>query len=436
MVVAKLSKIFTPISRETQHLLANRWAQLPEDLKTARQVVGQHWVQCGFITGPSYCSFGCSHCYLPKNANHVTQPSISEIKLQIDANRQFLGPGGHLQITGGDVVDAYLKTNRFDDLVDIIAYANHVDLVPMLMTHGQSLLDHPELLNRLVSEAGLRKISFHIDMTQHGRAGYPAKKILRESDLNSLRDAFTTLVLNTRKQTGKRLVGAQTVTVSEKNIGSIEDIIHWQTSNPKNLSAFSTLSFQPEADVGRTRFSDHPVTPDRVWQTLCQASGKSLARDALHFGHPDCSSIAMLVVDTKTNRIIDLMVPDKAFFNFWQALLKHFGGIGGRGHHGISLMIRKVSVLIKHPSLFVYGLGYLGSILAREKNLPQFFKSVFQGKVGAFKIVMHNFIDAKDLINPDEVTQARLDACSFRGAIKIQGHWQAVPMCLTNAKHR
>ena len=426
----------SPISKETKDLLQQRWAQLPAELKTINQVVGKHWVQCGFITGPSYCSFGCTHCYLPKNANHMKTPELIELKQQIDANRRLLGPGGHLQITGGDLVDAYVKTNRFDELIEIVRYTNASNLVPMLMTHGQSLLEQPERLYRLINEGGLRKISFHIDTTQAGRAGYPIKSLHRESDLNHLRDQFTDLILRARKMTGKRLVGAQTVTVSEKNISSIGDIIEWQISNRKNLQAFSTLSFQPEADVGRTRISSQPVNPDLVWQKLCQSTGQSLVRDSLVFGHPDCSSIAMLLVDTQHQNLIDILPANSACSRFWSALLMHFGGIGGRGTNNFAALISKLAIVLRHPSLISRSIHYGLSILKSQSKPLQLFKSALQGQVGAFKIVMHNFIDAKKLTDPDPVTQARLDACSFRGAIKVDGKWQAVPMCTTNAKYR
>ncbi len=432
----KFNHLLSPINVETKELLRQRWQQLPENLKTPRQVVGQHWVQCGFITGPSYCSFGCTHCYLPKDANHQEQPTVDKIKQQLDANRKLLGHGGHIQITGGDVVDAYIKTNCFDDLIEIVRYTNEIGLVPMLMTHGQSLLEKPERLYRLVLEAGLRKISFHVDMTQAGRKGYPIKQLDRESDLNPLRDLFTALILKTRKQTGKRLVGAQTVTVTERNINSISDILIWQMSSPKNLSAFSTISFQPEADVGRTRFSERPVTPELVWEKVCDGTGKNLIRDALHFGHPDCSSIAMLIVDTRTNRIIDLMQPSEPMQKFWQTLLKQFGGIGGRGQNSFVALLQKMIVLAKHPSIIARLFEYAFSILKNEPSRLKLVASAVQGHVGAYKIVMHNFIDAKKLENPDEITQAKLTACSFRGAIKIDGDWQAVPMCMTNAKYR
>ena len=139
-----------PIDEEKKALLRERWNSLPEELRTPNQVSGRHLTHCGFTTGASYCSFHCTHCYLPKNANQVPMPSLAQMKEQIDANRRFQGPGGGLQITGGDVADAYFKTGRQDELVEIVRYAVNTGLVPMLMTHGQTLLEHPAFLERLM----------------------------------------------------------------------------------------------------------------------------------------------------------------------------------------------------------------------------------------------------------------------------------------------
>jgi len=98
-----------PIDPEKQALLRARWESLPNELKTPNQIAGRHLTHCGFITGASYCSFHCTHCYLPKNANEVPIPSLAEMKETIDANRRFQGPGGGLQITGGDLADAYWR---------------------------------------------------------------------------------------------------------------------------------------------------------------------------------------------------------------------------------------------------------------------------------------------------------------------------------------
>src|SRR6266403_2216436 len=169
---ARWQAFLHPIDREKETLLRERWESLPEDLRTPNQVSGRHLTHCGFTTGASYCSFHCTHCYLPKNANQVPMPSLTQMKEQIDANRRFQGHGGGLQITGGDVADAYWRTKRQKELVEIVRYAVECGLVPMLMTHGQTLLEHPEFLEQLRLVGGLRQVAGRIDMTQVGRHGY------------------------------------------------------------------------------------------------------------------------------------------------------------------------------------------------------------------------------------------------------------------------
>ena len=71
--------------------------------------MGRQMVHCGFTMGAPYYSFGCTHCYLPSNANRVPIPSFDEMKAQIDANRLMVGWSGTLQITGGDLPDAYWR---------------------------------------------------------------------------------------------------------------------------------------------------------------------------------------------------------------------------------------------------------------------------------------------------------------------------------------
>ena len=179
--------VFHPVSSAKRELLHQRWQELPKALRTDHQVVGRQLAHCGYTMGAAYCSFGCTHCYLPRNANQAPLPTLEEMKEQIDANRRLLGENGALQITGGDVLDAYWKADRIGELEEILRYANEAGTVPMLMTHGQVLLDHPEVFERLVIEGGLRKLAIHIDITQAGRPGYPIKNLSSESDLHPLK---------------------------------------------------------------------------------------------------------------------------------------------------------------------------------------------------------------------------------------------------------
>jgi len=57
-----------------------------------------------------------------------------------------------------------------------------------------------------------------------------------------------------------------------------------------------------------------------------------------------------------------------------------------------------------------------------------------RGKVHTLGVGMHNFMDAKQVARaPDDpVIKARLDSCVFKGAVKRNGQWEAVPMCSMN----
>ncbi len=214
----------TPINPEKARVLKERWESLPLELRTNNQISGRHLTHCGFTLGASYCSFHCTHCYLPKNANEIPIPSLAQVKEQIDANRRLQGPGGGLQITGGDVADAYWKSGRGDELIEIVRYAISVGSIPMLMTHGQTLIEQPQFLERLMVEGGLRQISVHVDMTQAGRHGYPIGRIKSEADLHPVRQAFTDLALNLREKTGLLLEYALSFTVTRRNIDDVPEV--------------------------------------------------------------------------------------------------------------------------------------------------------------------------------------------------------------------
>jgi hypothetical protein len=129
---ARLDAFRRPISGEKARVLRQRWDWLSPELRTDNRIAGRHLTHCGFTLGASYCSFHCTHCYLPNNANSVPIPSLAPVKKQIDANRRLQGPGGGLQITGGAVADAYWRAGRPNELVEIVRYAISVGSIPML----------------------------------------------------------------------------------------------------------------------------------------------------------------------------------------------------------------------------------------------------------------------------------------------------------------
>jgi hypothetical protein len=432
----RLDAFLHPIDREKESYLKTRWAELPEELKTDNQISGRHLTHCGFTLGASYCSFHCTHCYLPPEANEIPIPSLEDMKEQIDANRRLQGPGAGLQITGGDVADAYWRSGRQDELVEIIQYATQTGLVPMLFTHGQTLFEHPEFLERLVSEGGLRQVAVHIDMTQAGRKGYPIQRVTSEADLNPIRQEFTDLAWKIRQRTGCLLEFAHNCTVTRKNIDHVPEIIRWMREDPQRSLVWRMLSFQPEADTGRTRYSEKPITPQDVWDKICEGTDQPLRREATIFGHPDCNSWASLLVSRSTGEIAPLLPDDPKWDKLLGDLLGRIGGLSLVNDNEGTPPYRLAGVLLGNLDLLARVLTRATAMVLSGKIPKSIFFDLLRGKVHTLGVGIHNFMDASQVTDAenDPVIKCRLDSCVFKGAVKREGIWEAVPMCSMNQK--
>ena len=431
---ARWNAFRNPIDAEKSRILRERWNSLPPELQTPNQISGRHLTHCGFILGASYCSFHCTHCYLPKNANRVPIPSLADVKEQINANRRFQGPGAGLQITGGDVADAYWKSGRADELVEIIRYAISVGAIPMLMTHGQTLLEHPEFLERLVVEGGLRQISVHIDMTQAGRHGFPISKVRSEADLHPVRQAFTDLAWRIRQTTGRPLEYALSFTVTRRNIDDVPEVLRWYLADPKRTYIWRMLSFQPEADTGRTIFSREPVTPDDVWRKICEGTGLNLDRHFTLFGHPDCNNWYPLLISQISGRYIAFPPQDERTRKLFADVISSAGGISFVKDDAGTTPFRVLGTMVRHPRLMLRLIAHALRLAVNGQVPFEFTRALLTGRAHTVGTGIHNFMDAKQVANADNnpVVRARLDSCVFKGAVKENGEWKAVPMCQMN----
>jgi rSAM/selenodomain-associated transferase 2 len=431
---ARWNAFLHPIDPEKQSVLKERWESLPEELRTDNQISGRHLTHCGFTLGASYCSFHCTHCYLPKNANDVPIPSLADMKEQIDANRRFQGPGGGLQITGGDVADAYWRASRQSELVEIVRYARSTGLVPMLMTHGQTFIEHPEFLEQLMIEGGLRQVSVHIDVTQAGRHGFPINRVRNEADLDEVRAAFTDLGWRLREKTGLPLEFAQSFTVTRKNINDVPDVIRWFLADPRRTQLWRMLAFQPEADTGRTLFSENPITPAMVWDKICAGANLPLRRDASIFGHPDCNSWGSLLVSQDTGEYCPLLPDDPQWDHVFGEVLARIGGLSLVSDDAGTTAFRLLGVLAQNAGLTCRLAWHLARHVASGKIPATMLLAALRGRVHTVGAGMHNFMDASTVAQADSdpVVHARLHACVFKGAVKQNGEWKAVPMCRMN----
>lgn len=277
-----------PVEPETRWLLRRKWQQLPQPLRTPQQLYGRYDEGCGATVGVMpRCDFSCRGCYLGEEANSVRPQSTEEIKAQMRTLREYLGQWGNLQLTDGEV------TLRDDEeLVELLQYAQQIELLPMLMTHGDTFRRRPDLLYRLVVEGGLREVSFHIDTTQRGRQGTTFRRATSERDLHPLREEFANLVRCVRKETDCHLRVASTITVSQQNLDDVSDIVHWFLGN---TDVFRLVSFLPMAQVGRTvEGLAGGVDLESLWQQIGQGLSSDIedVNDAQWWmGHPACNRI-------------------------------------------------------------------------------------------------------------------------------------------------
>ena len=130
----------------------------------------------------------------------------------------------------------------------------------------------PEFFEKLVVEGGLRQVAVHIDMTQAGRHGFPIGRVKTEADLHPVREAFTELGW---RSAGKPACHWSMPTTAPSRAKTSTECRRssagfWPTRTRTQL--WRMLSFQPEADTGRTIFSQEPITP-------ALTVGKDLRRD-------------------------------------------------------------------------------------------------------------------------------------------------------------
>lgn len=399
---------------ETRQILEATWARLPDELKGPTQFLGRHYAGCGATIGAMpRCDFHCTACYLGESANRMRPLPLGKVKAQIQALRRWLGPAGNLQLTDGEIT---LRSTA--ELVELIAYARSVGLVPMVMTHGETFRRRPGLLERLMTDGGLTEVCFHIDTTMRGRRGRFADTATEE-DLNDLRAEFASLIRLARRRTGRKLEAASTVTVTALNLAGIPGIVRWFLAN---ADAFKMLSFQPIAAVGRTTPVGAQVTSDQLWARIVEgANNPSLRRGEGWLGHPSCGCFVQGLATRRKDRVglVPLYRRDDANdMQFLRELLDRMGGLSFR-LDSRGRVARKVARVVKRNTGFLLkrGVPYLRRLLTRTGTL----------RARYFCIVSHHFMDAAAIDSPAGL--ARRSVCVFR--VPVNGRLE--PMCVVNA---
>jgi hypothetical protein len=399
---------------EVRTALAAAWQRVPESFRGPTQFMGRQYAGCGATIGAMpKCDFACTGCYLNADANRARPAPLSEIKEQLQQIRTWLGPCGNVQLTDGEV-----SLRKESELIEIIAFARTVGLVPMLMSHGETFRRCPGLLERLMQRGGLTEVSIHIDTTQRGRRdGYRTAQT--EAELDGLRAEFAQLIRTARARTGLRLEAASTVTVTQHNLEGVPGIIRWFLAN---ADAFKMVSFQPLADVGRTDRSLKGVAADELWLRIAKGAGDpTIQRGEGWLGHPACSRFVQGVAVRRRNAMafVPLYRRDrKDEMRALDELLERLGGVSFRRDDRARAWRRAGRIALHHG----------GFVLRRL--LPHFVRLLRRtGSLNAnyFCVVSHHFMSADEMKTAQG--QERLAACAFQ--VPINGRLES--MCAVNA---
>jgi hypothetical protein len=399
-----------PYERDRDAALARVWDTLPDNLKVPKQSFGTQNPGCAATYNiMERCDFSCTACYLSKEANWTPALPLDEVKRQLDAIRAFLGPWGNTQITAGEVT-----LMPVEDLVEIVRYCHQIQLSAMVMTHGDTFRKDPSYLRRLVLEGQLQKVAIHVDTTQRGRMG--EQKGATEADLHPLRDEFAAMVKATREETGRTLHAAHTFTIDEQNFQQVPEVMRWVLAN---ADAFRMISFQPTAEVGRTRTEKMTGRREAIWDKICEGVGQHINPQQFFFGHPDCNNIAlMFVVRFGDEQHVVEVTREHAVDEAWMQRLLNSAVVGFSpdGEAPLDQLARLLGRVAREPQILAEAAAFCAFRAFTERAwLPRLLATIARGEpwqLNPFVIVVHHFMSKQEL--QTQRGQERLAACTFR----------------------
>lgn len=424
-----------PVRADTRANLARSWSRVPTHLRVPRQMLGRAGNGCGATIGAMpRCDFACAGCYLGEGANRVPAMSLEEVKEQMRRLRPTLGHAGNLQLTDGEIT---LRPE--DEVIDLLRFARSLDLIPMLMTHGDAFRRRPHLLERLVVEGGLTEVSIHIDTTQRGRLGSRYRQAQREEELNPLRDEFAAMLRTVSRSTRSALRGATTMTVTAENLAGVPAVVRWLA---RNADVFRLVSFQPIAQVGRTEPGlGGGVSVQALWEQIAigfdgpDADPDRFVRGQMWVGHPGCNRYLAGVVAAEPDgapRFHPVRTEgDQVDQQVVDGFLERFGGISFRLDGRPERLARLAAVFLHAPAFVVGNLPvFLRTWLRRlSPEHPWRFGLRLLGRratVRGLVVISHHFMSREQAVTP--AGQERLALCVFHVPLRDR----LVPMCEAN----
>lgn len=432
----RLSAATRPVDTETEDALARRWAELPEHVKTAAQLLGRRTAGCEGTHGVfPRCNLACTPCYHAREANSVRTDgahTVAEIDRQMAYLRMVRGTGQHAQLIGGEVT-----LLAPDDHAAALQTMERHGRKPMSMTHGDFDYDYLERL--AIGSDGRRRFDLlrfagHFDSLMLGRRGLPRPH--SEADLHPYRRRFVEQFERLRRAHGVRYDLAHNMTVTPRNLGQVAEVVRACLG-----MGFGMLSFQPAAYVGnpkRWREEFHQVSVDAVWREIERGLGARVPWRALQMGDERCNRYACgLLAGGRFTPLLDDQ--DARDLRVRDAFLAVVGGMDFDRPHAL-LAIAIARLLARHPGIVPLGLSWIARV-ARRVGL----RRLLSGRPRVLSLVVHAFMDA-DVVRPAwealergelasdpavRAAQERLQACSYAMAHPDQD--RLVPACVQHS---
>lgn len=423
---------------QTQAVLDERWANLPDHIRTPAQALGRNAVGCEGTHGVfPRCNLACTPCYHSRDANRVRvdgNHTLEQVKRQFAYLRERRGPRAHAQLIGGEV--SLLPP---DDHAAALAIMAEHGREPMSMSHGD--FDYDYLKAVAVgpdSRRRINRISFagHFDSLMFGRRGI--ERPPDEASLNPYRKRFVEMFTRLRREHGVTFFLAHNMTVTPRNVDQIADVVR-----ECRHYGFGMFSFQPAAFVGDDRrwHDDYrSASGDAVWAQIEAGAGARLPWQAVQIGDARCNRTAygfyvgddwFPMLDDKDPR--DLRTRDLYF--------RHIAGMNFVGRSVPLLAAKLLRVAVMHPSMAAEAVRYAARKL-RQVGLRRLLR---HRRIEPVAFTMHSFMDAADVAPAWEAmqrgedlteprlaaTQQRLRSCFYTMAHPETG--ELVPACVQHS---
>ena len=431
-----------PIQPESKAALEQRWAELPEHVKTPGQLLGRAAVGCEGTHGVfPKCNLTCSPCYHSADANKVRIDGAHTLKgvtEQMEYLRSVRGPRAHAQLIGGEV-----SLLPADDHAAALLAMRASGREPMSMTHGD--FDYQYLLDVVLGRDGrprFDRVSFaaHFDSLMRGRRG--AVRPRNEAELNPFRARFADMFTTLRREHGVRSYLAHNMTVTPANLDQVTEVARAVLKMPYDM-----LSFQPAAYIGDDRRWSggfDGVSIDAVWSRIEAGAGHAIPWQGTQFGDTRCNRTA-ITVNTGTAGAALLDPEDPRDLEARDRVLSHFGGMIFGGTATWIVVAKVLRVLLAHPGDLPLLVAFAARLVRRAGGLRAVASAAFKRRLSFRTFVVHNFMDAADVapawalmergVASDDPkikeTQERLGACMYTMSHPETG--KLVPACVQHS---